>query len=76
MSAIKIPIGIEKSNIDAVFAIKDVYGDLVKYMNEVAVNPEDLSTSGRTGVRWAAVGGESYIFWTRTVFWLLTELKM
>jgi hypothetical protein len=29
-------------------------------MNEVADNPEDLSTSGRTGVRWAAVGGESY----------------
>ena len=49
-----------KSDIDAVFAIKDIYGILLKYMDKAVENIENLSISGRAGIRWGAVAGESY----------------
>lgn len=60
VSSIKMPIGVKKSNIDAVFAIKEIYGPLLKYMETAKENIEDLSISGKVGIRWAVVAGESY----------------
>lgn len=60
VSSIKMPIGVKKSNIDAVFAIKEIYGPLLKHMETAKENIEDLSISGKVGIRWAVVAGESY----------------
>jgi len=54
------PIGIEKSEIDRVIPIKDIYPLLSsKYMAEATKNLEDLSTSGQIGIRWGQIGGEA-----------------
>ncbi len=60
VTSIKTPVGKSKSDIDAVFAIKDIYGILLKYMDKAVENIENLSISGRAGIRWGAVAGESY----------------
>ena len=56
---VKTPLGMEKSNIDAVCAIKDVYKTVLPFMKEVADNPEELSSSGKIGISWGATGGEA-----------------
>ncbi len=58
VSAVKSPLGIEKSDIDAVCAIKDVYVELLPKMKEV-VEPEELAISGKVGISWGATGGEA-----------------
>lgn len=59
VTAVKTPLGIEKSEIDAVFAIKDVYPRLLSVMNDAAKNVEDLSISGKIGISWGSTGGEA-----------------
>lgn len=59
VTAMKSPLGIEKSEIDAVCAIKDVYTRLLPYMKEVAQNPEELRISGKIGISWGTSGGEA-----------------
>ncbi len=59
VTAVKMPFGVYKSEVDAVVAIKDVYTHLLPYMKEVAESPEALSTSGRMGISWASSGGEA-----------------
>ncbi len=59
VTAVKMPFGVYKSEVDAVVAIKDVYTRLLPYMKEVAESPEALSTSGRMGISWASSGGEA-----------------
>jgi len=60
MSAKNNPIGIEKSDIDAVVAIKDVYPSLAnKFMRDVADDPEELAVSGKIGISWGRTGGEA-----------------
>lgn len=56
---VKTPLGMKKSNIDAVCAIKDVYKPLLSVMKEVAENPEELAISGKIGISWGATGGEA-----------------
>ena len=56
---VKTPLGMEKSNIDAVCAIKDVYKAVLPFMKEVADNPEELTISGKIGISWGATGGEA-----------------
>ena len=56
---VKTPLGMKKSNIDAVCAIKDVYKLLLSVMKEVAENPEELAISGKIGISWGATGGEA-----------------
>ena len=56
---VKTPLGMKKSNIDAVCAIKDVYKPLLSIMKEVAENPEELAISGKIGISWGATGGEA-----------------
>lgn len=55
---IKNPIGREKSEIDCVLSIGEVYGPLVSKMNKIE-KVEPLSESGIIGVGWASSGGES-----------------
>lgn len=59
VTAVKSPLGIEKSEVDAVFAIKDVYPRLVGLMKEVAGEVEELAISGKIGISWGGTGGEA-----------------
>ncbi len=59
VTAVKNPIGVEKSDIDAVLAIKDVYPSLVKYMSKAIDKVEDLAISGKIGISWGSSGGEA-----------------
>ena len=58
VSAVKSPLGMEKSDVDAVCAIKDVYVELLPKMKEVE-EPEELAISGKVGISWGATGGEA-----------------
>ena len=60
VTAVKMPLGVEKSHIDAVVAISEVYPKLLPYMKEVDQQTEqELSDSGRIGVSWGNSGGEA-----------------
>ncbi len=50
----------EKSNIDAVLAIKDIYPVLLSHMKEAEQHPISHTLSGRIGKGWAISGGEAY----------------
>ena len=58
VSYAKNPIGVEKSAIDGVLAIRDLYFMLVSEMNKID-NPTVASRSGIIGISWAGSGGES-----------------
>lgn len=58
ITAIRQPIGLEKSNINGAFAIKDIYPKLLEQMNRLE-DSGNLRQSGIIGVSWAASGGES-----------------
>ena len=53
------PLGTEKSQVDHVLAIKDVYPQLLSHMNAVGEGREDLIASGKIGVSWGRSGGEA-----------------
>jgi len=56
----KSPMGVEKSEIDYVIAIKDVYPVLLNHMKAVDFfNMKDLIRSGKIGLGWARSGGEA-----------------
>lgn len=55
----KSPLGTEKSEIDSVIAIKDVYPALLSLMKKAKNAPMDLSTSGKIGIGWGGSGGEA-----------------
>lgn len=55
----KSPLGIEKSEIDNVLAIKDVYPQLLSYMKAVDEQAEELACSGKIGISWGRSGGEA-----------------
>lgn len=54
------PLGMGKSNIDAVLAIKDIYPVLLSHMKEAEQHPISHTLSGRIGKGWAIIGGEAY----------------
>lgn len=54
------PLGMGKSNIDAVLAIKDIYPELLSHMKEAEQHPISYTLSGRIGKGWAISGGEAY----------------
>ena len=58
VSYAKTPIGTEKSAIDGVLAINELYFMLVSEMNKLS-NPNRSSESGLIGISWAGTGGES-----------------
>ncbi|MCI8959047.1 MAG: 4Fe-4S dicluster domain-containing protein [Lachnospiraceae bacterium] len=55
----RVPLGTEKSEVDHVLAIKDVYPHLLSRMKQVGEDPRDLSTSGKIGISWGRSGGEA-----------------
>ena len=59
VSAVKSPLGIDSSNIDAVVAIKEIYPRILNFMKQSADESEELSTSGKIGVGWGGSGGEA-----------------
>lgn len=59
VTAVKEPIGYEKSGVDEVLAIKDIYPQLIYYMKDACENVEDLAISGKIGIGWGATGGEA-----------------
>lgn len=56
---VKSPLGTEKSEVDHVLAIKDVYPKLLSYMKAVDDNVPEIGTSGKIGVSWGRSGGEA-----------------
>lgn len=61
VSAVKTPLGYEKSEVDAVVAIKEVYPKLLGHMKEIEHSGEieDLAISGKIGISWGGTGGEA-----------------
>lgn len=61
VSAVKEPLGYEKSDVDAVLAIKEVYPKLLNFMNEIEQKQEveDIAISGKIGISWGGTGGEA-----------------
>ncbi len=53
------PLGLAKSNVDRVIAIKDYYPILLPHMKDAEKNIRQLSHSGRLGKSWAVSGGEA-----------------
>ncbi len=56
---VKSPLGVDKSEIDNVIAIKDIYPLLLPKMKQARQNPKELSMSGKIGVGWGGTGGEA-----------------
>ncbi len=60
VTAVKMPLTIEKSNIDAVVAVKEIYPKIFPLMKEVvSEEPVVSSEIGRIGLSWGSSGGES-----------------
>lgn len=55
----KSPLGIAKSQIDRVIAIKEVYPILLQHMTHDESRLKPLAASGRIGIGWSNAGGES-----------------
>lgn len=56
---IRAPLGTEKSEVDHVLAIKEVYPQLLSYMKAVGDDVPEIGTSGKIGVSWGRSGGEA-----------------
>lgn len=59
VTAVKAPIGMDKSEIDGVLAMKEVYTMLLPHMKESVNKVEDIGRSGRIGLGWGSSGGEA-----------------
>ena len=60
VTAVKMPLTAEKSQVDGVIAVKDIYPELLPLMKQAAVEESPVSTEvGRIGVSWGSSGGES-----------------
>lgn len=55
---VRVPIGMERSNVDGVLAISDIYPKLVGKMNKLD-QVDTLAHSGIIGVGWSSIGGEA-----------------
>ncbi len=56
---VKQPLGTEKSEVDKVFAIKEVYPLLLNGMKKVEEDVPELAHSGKIGISWGRSGGEA-----------------
>ncbi|MDE7289634.1 MAG: 4Fe-4S binding protein, partial [Oscillospiraceae bacterium] len=59
VTAVKSPIGYEKSEIDAVVAMKEVYPAILGHMKNSIDDETELVTSGKIGISWGRSGGEA-----------------
>ncbi len=55
----KAPLGTEKSQVDRVLAIKDVYPKLLSRMKAVRDDCQDIGKAGKIGISWGRSGGEA-----------------
>lgn len=53
------PLGIDKSDIDAVLAIKEIYPKLLPIMKGIGSDVEELTIAGKIGISWGSTGGEA-----------------
>ncbi|EEG74455.1 putative Fe-S cluster [[Clostridium] hylemonae DSM 15053] len=53
------PLGVKKSQIDKVVAMKDVYPVLLQHMTHDESKLTPIASSGRIGIGWSNAGGES-----------------
>ncbi|MGN0753238.1 MAG: [Fe-Fe] hydrogenase large subunit C-terminal domain-containing protein [Aristaeellaceae bacterium] len=58
LSDIRDPIGIEKSSVDGVIAIKDIYPQIQTLVKE-GFTPLEIERASTVGVRWAVPSGEA-----------------
>jgi len=58
VTAVKMPLGSEKSCVDGVLAIREVYPKLISLMREIP-SSVDLARTGRMGIGWGSSGGEA-----------------
>lgn len=58
LSDVRNPIGIEKSSVDGVIAIKDVYTQTQAHVKE-GFTPLEIERASTVGVRWAVPSGEA-----------------
>ncbi|MFR5601973.1 MAG: [Fe-Fe] hydrogenase large subunit C-terminal domain-containing protein [Lachnospiraceae bacterium] len=57
---VKAPLGTEKSQVDHVLAIKDIYPLLLSYMKALGTDDvPEIGTSGKIGISWGRSGGEA-----------------
>lgn len=56
---VKSPLGTDTSEVDRVLAIKDVYPQLISYMQTVPSGAPDRVTSGKIGIGWGRRSGEA-----------------
>lgn len=59
VTTVKSPIGNATTEVDGVFAIKDIYPRLFPLMAESVDDIKELRTSGRIGISWGGTGGEA-----------------
>ena len=59
VTAVYSPINNEKSEIDGVVAVKDVYPKILPFMKQTQDENEELSISGKIGISWGGSGGEA-----------------
>ena len=58
VTAVKMPLGTERSLVDGVIAIREVYPRLISLMRNVPQSV-DLARTGRMGIGWGSSGGEA-----------------
>ena len=58
VTAVKMPLGTQRSAVDGVVAIREVYPRLISLMKQVP-NTADLARAGRMGIGWGSSGGEA-----------------
>lgn len=58
VTAVKTPMGMNQSAVDAVIAVREVYPKLIKLMKTVTLSGE-LASAGRMGMGWGSSGGEA-----------------
>ncbi|MBR5288914.1 MAG: 4Fe-4S binding protein [Clostridia bacterium] len=58
MTAVKNPLGQEKSYVDGVIAIKDIYTRIEKHLKE-GFDPLEIDRASTVGIKWAIPGGET-----------------
>lgn len=56
---VKSPLGTEKSQVDNVLAIKEIYPKLLHYMKAVGDEVPEIGTAGKIGISWGRSGGEA-----------------
>jgi len=61
VTSVRSPLGYERSDVDGVLAMKNIYPELINKMSVVAEKDEleDLIISGKIGISWGSSDGES-----------------